>query len=256
MSSPYVADSVGARSRSARICAHRTDHSFSTRRAENGTLGTTCFFGTATCTSRPPEKSITCGRSADWPPKRCAPSGEIIRPGHHDRRHQHLRPRGHLAQGARPAPLNYHGFPKSVCTSINEVVCHGIPGASDARGRRHHQRRRHHLYHGFHGDTSATFYVGTPSEDAKKVTEIARRSLELGIAEVKPGARLGDIGAAIQEFAEGQGCGVVTDFVGHGIGRQVSRGAAGQPRGSAGPRRAPARRHDVHDRADDQPRQP
>jgi methionyl aminopeptidase len=77
-----------------------------------------------------------------------------------------------------------------------------------------------HIYKGYHGDTSATFYVGKPSEEAKKVTEIARRCLELGIAEVRPGSRLGDIGAAIQEFAEARGCSVVTDFVGHGIGRK------------------------------------
>jgi len=126
-----------------------------------------------------------------------------------------------LKLGARPAPLNYRGFPKSVCTSVNEVVCHGIPNQNrvlkegdiinvDVT----------HLYKGYHGDTSATFYIGEPSEEAKKVVEVARRCLDLGIAQVKPGARLGDIGAAIQEFAEGLGCSVVRDFVGHGIGRK------------------------------------
>jgi methionyl aminopeptidase len=77
-----------------------------------------------------------------------------------------------------------------------------------------------HISKGFHGDTSATFYVGKPSADAKRVTEVARRCLELGIAEVKAGARLGDIGAAIQEFASKHDCSVVRDFVGHGIGRK------------------------------------
>ncbi len=124
-----------------------------------------------------------------------------------------------LRLGARPAPLNYRGFPKSVCTSINEVVCHGIPGPRALEDGDIINVDVTHIYKGFHGDTSATFYVGTVSEDAKKVTEVARRSLELGIAQVKPGARLGDIGAAIQEFAEAQGCSVVRDFVGHGIGR-------------------------------------
>ena len=125
-----------------------------------------------------------------------------------------------LKRGARPAPLNYHGFPKSVCTSVNHVVCHGIPNAKqvlepgdiinvDVTS----------IVDGFHGDTSATFYVGDPSPEAKHVTEVSRRSLELAIAEVKEGARLGDIGAAIQKFAEGQGCSVVRSFVGHGIGR-------------------------------------
>jgi methionyl aminopeptidase len=131
-----------------------------------------------------------------------------------------------LRKGARPAPLNYRGagggtpFPKSVCTSVNEVVCHGIPGPRVLQDGDIVNVDVTHIYKGFHGDTSATFYVGTPSEDAKRVTEVARRSLALGIAEVKPGARLGDIGAAIQEFAQGHGCSVVRDFVGHGIGRK------------------------------------
>jgi methionyl aminopeptidase len=125
-----------------------------------------------------------------------------------------------LKLGARPAPLNYRGFPKSVCTSVNEVVCHGIP--SPKRVLKDGDIINvdvTHIYKGYYGDTSATFYIGAPSPEAKKVVEVARKSLELGIAQVKPGARLGDIGAAIQEFAEGRGCSVVRDFVGHGIGR-------------------------------------
>jgi methionyl aminopeptidase len=131
-----------------------------------------------------------------------------------------------LRKGARPAPLNYRSggggppFPKSVCTSINEVVCHGIPGSRVLQDGDIVNVDVTHIYNGFHGDTSATFYVGTPSADAKRVTEVARRALALGIAEVKPGARLGDIGAAIQEFAQAHGCSVVRDFVGHGIGRK------------------------------------
>lgn len=143
-----------------------------------------------------------------------------------------------LRCGAIPAPLNYHGFPKSVCTSVNHVVCHGIPTPDqtlepgdiinvDVTS----------IYNRYHGDTSATFYIGDPSPEAKHVTEVSRQSLKLGIAEVREGAHLSDIGAAIQEFAEAQGCSVVRDFVGHGIGRifheapQVShvgrRGAGG-----------------------------
>jgi methionyl aminopeptidase len=128
-----------------------------------------------------------------------------------------------IAAGARPSPLNYHGFPKSVCTSVNEVVCHGIPGAQVLKaGDIVNVDVTSYLpaKDGFHGDTSATFYVGEPSAPAKKVVEVARHCLELGIAEVKDGARLGDIGAAIQEYAEAQGCSVVRDYVGHGIGRQ------------------------------------
>ena len=125
-----------------------------------------------------------------------------------------------LRKGAVPAPLNYLGFPKSVCTSVNEVVCHGIPGSQKLKLGDIINIDITHKYGGYHGDTSATFYVGAPSEEAKKITETARRCLELGINEVRPGARLGDIGAAIQEFAEARGCSVVTDFVGHGIGRK------------------------------------
>jgi len=125
-----------------------------------------------------------------------------------------------LKKGAIPAPLDYLGFPKSVCTSINEVVCHGIPGPQRLVDGDIINVDVTHKYQGYHGDTSATFYVGTPSAEAIKITEISRRCLELGIAEVRPGARLGDIGAAIQEFAEARGCSVVTDFVGHGIGRK------------------------------------
>lgn len=125
-----------------------------------------------------------------------------------------------LKKGGRPAPLNYRGFPKSVCTSINEVVCHGIPGAQILKDGDIINVDITTIYGGYYGDTSATFYIGTPSAEARKVVEIARKSLELGIAEVKDGARLGDIGAAIQEYVEANGCSVVRDFVGHGIGRR------------------------------------
>jgi methionyl aminopeptidase len=128
-----------------------------------------------------------------------------------------------LQHGARPSPLNYHGFPKSVCTSINDVVCHGIPSSRvlvDGDIINVDVTSFLPAKDGFHGDTSATFYVGEVSAEAKKVVEVARQCLELGIAEVRDGARLGDIGAAIQEYAEGQGCSVVRDYVGHGIGRQ------------------------------------
>ena len=125
-----------------------------------------------------------------------------------------------LSQGARPAPLHYKGFPKSVCTSVNEIVCHGIPDGTVLRHGDIVNVDVTHVYEGFHGDTSATFYIGTPSSEARHVTEVARRSLDMGIAEVREGSRLGDVGAAIQEYVEAQGCSVVRDFVGHGIGRK------------------------------------
>jgi methionyl aminopeptidase len=125
-----------------------------------------------------------------------------------------------LRQGARPAPLNYKGFPKSVCTSINDVVCHGIPDGTQLRNGDIVNVDVTHLFGGFHGDTSATFYIGTPDPKARHVVEVARRALDVGIAQVREGARLGDIGAAIQQYVEGEGCTVVRDFVGHGIGRK------------------------------------
>ncbi|HVY44691.1 MAG TPA: type I methionyl aminopeptidase [Minicystis sp.] len=125
-----------------------------------------------------------------------------------------------VRRGGWPAPLNYHGFPKSVCTSVNDVVCHGIPGARKLEPGDIINVDVTTIYDGYYGDTSATFYVGKPSPEAKHVTEVSRKSLELGIAQVREGARLGDVGAAIQEFAEGQGCSVVRAFVGHGIGRK------------------------------------
>jgi methionyl aminopeptidase len=125
-----------------------------------------------------------------------------------------------LQKDCVPAPLNYRGFPKSVCTSINEVICHGIPGPRQLVEGDIINVDITHIHEGFYGDNSATFYVGEVSDNARHITEVARRSLELSIAEVRDGARLGDIGAAIQEFAEANGCGVVRDFVGHGIGRR------------------------------------
>jgi methionyl aminopeptidase len=150
--------------------------------------------------------------------------GDIIRPGITTNEINAFAHEDTLKKGAKPAPLGYRNggppFPKSVCTSVNEVVCHGIPSPRTLKDGDIVNVDVTHIYRGFHGDTSATFYVGRPSEDAKRVTEVARRSLELGIAEVRAGARLGDIGAAIQDFAEAHGCSVVEAFVGHGIGRK------------------------------------
>ncbi len=122
-------------------------------------------------------------------------------------------------RGAICAPLNYHGFPKSVCTSVNEVVCHGIPGPRVLQPGDIINVDVTTKFEGFFGDTSATFFIGDVSPEARHVTEVSRRSLDLAIAEVREGARLGDIGAAIQQYAEGEGCSVVRAFVGHGIGR-------------------------------------
>ncbi len=131
--------------------------------------------------------------------------------------------RAHTASvGGKPSQLGYHGFPASVCTSRNEVVCHGMPrrDAVLADGDIINVDVTTEL-DGFHGDTSATFAIGKVSKEAAHVVDVARRCLEAGIAEVRDGARLGDIGAAIASLAEREGCSVVRDYGGHGIGRTM-----------------------------------
>lgn len=131
-----------------------------------------------------------------------------------------------IERDATPSPLNYGKppFPKSVCTSVNECVCHGIPTPTQTLKDGDIINVDVTIYfpseYGFHGDTSATFYVGEPSEDAKRVVETARWALEMGLRAVKEGSRVRDIGKAIEEFAKDQGCSVVRDFVGHGVGRE------------------------------------
>ena len=146
--------------------------------------------------------------------------GEKLRPGMTTREIDEIVHEDTLKRGGWPAPLKYRGFPKSVCTSVNDVVCHGIPGDEVLRAGDIINVDVTTIIEGFHGDTSATFYIGAPSPEARKVVEVARKALDIGIREVKEGARLGDIGAAIQEYVEGEGCSVVRDFVGHGIGRK------------------------------------
>ncbi|WP_017654801.1 type I methionyl aminopeptidase [Fortiea contorta] len=122
------------------------------------------------------------------------------------------------AHGAKSAPLGYKGYPKSICTSVNEVVCHGIPNAKQIlKDGDIINIDVTLIVDGYHGDTSKTFFVGTPSAKARKLVEVTDECRRRGIAEVKPGARIGDIGAAIQEYAEAEGFSVVRDFVGHGI---------------------------------------
>ncbi|ATX82213.1 methionine aminopeptidase, type I [Mariprofundus ferrinatatus] len=121
--------------------------------------------------------------------------------------------------GAIPAPLNYHGFPKSVCTSVNHVVCHGIPSNKTLKDGDIINVDVTSIIDGWYGDNSKTFFVGTPKIKAQKVVEVARQALEIGIEVVKPGATLGDIGHAIQSYVEGEKCSVVREYCGHGIGR-------------------------------------
>ena len=122
-------------------------------------------------------------------------------------------------QQATPAPLNYHGFPKSICTSVNHVVCHGIPSDKPLKNGDIINMDITVIKDGFHGDTSMMFCVGEPSIKARRVVQIAHECLLIGIRMVRPGVRLGDIGYAIQRHAEQSGCSVVREYCGHGIGR-------------------------------------
>lgn len=122
------------------------------------------------------------------------------------------------AHGAKSAPLGYKGFPKSICTSVNDVICHGIPNAKQIlKDGDIINIDVTLIVDGYHGDTSRMFLVGSPSPLARKLVEVTKECRRRGIAAVKPGARIGDIGAAIQTYAESEGFSVVRDFVGHGI---------------------------------------
>jgi methionyl aminopeptidase len=125
-------------------------------------------------------------------------------------------------RGGKPSQLGYKGFPAAVCTSRNQVVCHGIPSPHErlAPGDIVNVDVTTELG-GFHGDTSATFVIGQASPQALHVRDVAQRCLFAGIAAVQPGGRLGDIGAAIEALARREGCSVVRDFGGHGIGRKM-----------------------------------
>jgi methionyl aminopeptidase len=148
--------------------------------------------------------------------------GKMVKPGVNTLEINDEAERWTQAHQAKSAPLGYEvgklRYPKSICTSVNEVICHGIPRANqilkegdiiniDVTP----------ILDGYHGDTSRTFFVGTPNPTAKKLVEVTEECLKQGIAAVKPGGRIGDIGAAIQAHAEENGFSVVRDFVGHGI---------------------------------------
>lgn len=126
------------------------------------------------------------------------------------------------ARGGTPSQLGYRGFPAAVCTSRNHVVCHGMPSPRE-------RLESGDIVNvdvttclgGFHGDTSATLFVGEPSLEARHVVDVARRCRDVGIRTVRDGIRLGDVGAAIEELAVSEGCSIVREFGGHGIGREM-----------------------------------
>lgn len=123
-------------------------------------------------------------------------------------------------QQAIPAPLNYHGFPRSICTSVNHQVCHGIPGDRTLKKGDIINIDVTVIKDGYHGDTSKMFFVGEPSVQARRLVQVTYECMWRGIAAVRPGARLGDIGHVIQHYAESQHFSVVREYCGHGIGRQ------------------------------------
>lgn len=122
-------------------------------------------------------------------------------------------------QGAIPAPLNYRGFPKSICTSVNHVVCHGIPGDKALKSGDIVNIDITVIKDGFHGDTSRMFFVGTPKVQAERLAAVAYEAMWHGIEALGPGRFLGDVGAAIQKHVEAARFSVVREYCGHGIGR-------------------------------------
>ncbi len=126
-----------------------------------------------------------------------------------------------VKNGATPAPLNYRGFPKSICVSINEVICHGIPGNRVIKDGDIVNVDITSILDGYYADANKTFFAGTPGPDARKIVDIARECLRRGMSAVKPGNTIGDIGWSIQTYAEDRGCSVVREFVGHGVGFRI-----------------------------------
>jgi methionyl aminopeptidase len=123
-----------------------------------------------------------------------------------------------IQNNAKPAPLNYRGFPKSVCVSVNEVICHGIPGKRVLKDGDIVNVDVTSILDGYYADANQTYFIGKPSPEAQKIVDVSRQCLKEGIRMVKPGHTVGDIGWAIQTYAESRDCSIVREFVGHGIG--------------------------------------
>jgi methionyl aminopeptidase len=144
-----------------------------------------------------------------------------IRPGATTEELDHVAAREIAARGAEPSFLGYRGFPATICTSVNNEIVHGIPGDKRLKEGDLVKLDVGAIVNGFHADSAVTIPVGEPSPEALKLIETTERALWAGLAEAKAGARLGDIGAAVQTVAEGAGFSVVREYVGHGIGRSL-----------------------------------
>jgi len=145
--------------------------------------------------------------------------GDFVKPGITTNKLNDLCHNKIIENGAIPAPLNYRGFPKSICTSINHVVCHGIPSEKILQNGDIINIDVTVIVDGWHGDSSRMYYAGEPSIKAKRLCEATFEAMMLGIQQVKPGNSLGDIGFVIQSYVEKLGFSVVRDYCGHGIGK-------------------------------------
>ena len=161
-----------------------------------------------------------------------------------------------LAHGATPAPLGYRGYPKSICTSINHVVCHGIPGDRKLENGDVINIDVTVILDGWHGDSSRMYIAGMTNTRAKNLIEVTYEAMMRGVAVVKPGATFGDIGHAIQIFVEANRFSVVRDFCGHGIGRTFHAPPNVLHFGRPGEGAVLAPRHVLHHRADGECRPP
>ncbi|WP_395666185.1 type I methionyl aminopeptidase [Methylocella sp.] len=144
---------------------------------------------------------------------------DYVRPGVSTERLDELAFEFAMDHGAYPAPLDYRGYRKSICTSINHVVCHGMPDKKPLKDGDVVNIDVTLIVDGWHGDSSRMYVVGEAPRRAQRLIEVTYEALMRGMAVVRPGATTGDIGAAIQDYAEGERCSVVRDFCGHGLGR-------------------------------------
>ena len=168
---------------------------------------------------RPPEVVAAMRRVGRLAAEVLAETAAAIRPGISTDELDAITHQACIARSAYPSPLGYHGYPKSVCTSVNEVICHGIPDSRVLADGDIVNLDVTLFKEGVHADTTATFFVGEVDEASARLVEVTRQCLELGIAAVRPGRPISDIGQAIQRHAESHGYGVVRAFVGHGVGR-------------------------------------
>ena len=146
--------------------------------------------------------------------------GDAVRPGITTEELDVLAHEEHVRRGIYPSPLNYHGYPKAICTSVNEVICHGIPDDRTLVEGDIVNIDVTSYVDGVHGDTNATFAVGAIDDESKRLIDVTRECLDRAIAAIEPGQPFNVIGKAIQTHAEANGFGVVRTFVGHGIGEQ------------------------------------